>query len=288
MAVALCLPHRLLGQATEEQLRERLVGQPLYLRGFWHEDTLAFDGAGEPTNSATPGPLTLSGVDVKSVTLKGKRLTISAERVALVAGPDGVLQRRTPSSSTLIFGSLMPKDKRVFHAKEEMKIMVEADAGGGFNTALKAVFANGLVELAASAPPYWSCYAEGYFKQSLPVSEAEKAVRACVRRKDLSEVKEGDRIEGEYVPPRLLSSDRPSFPAAASELGAEGTTHLHGTVTRKGVCVGFQVVQALGAGVDEAMLTYLYQAKFEPAMKDGFPVNADFEAKYRLEQRKER
>jgi TonB family protein len=280
MAVALCMPQQLAGQATEAQLRERLVGRPLYLRGMWHDNVLVFDASGKPRRDTSVGPLTLSGVDVKSVSLKGKRLTLSAERVALVADANGVLQRQTPSSATLIFGSMMPKNKRVFHAKEEMKITIDAEEAGNFEPALKAVFADGLAEMAASIPPYWSCYAEGYFKQTLPADEARRVVRACVLRKSLSQVKEGEPMEGEYVPPRLLSSDKPTFPAEAGELGAEGTAQLHCTVTRKGVCVGFQVVQALGAGVDESLLGYMYQAKFEPGRKDGIPVNADYEAEY--------
>jgi TonB family protein len=279
---SLCAGQAALGQANEAQLREKLVGQPLYLRGAWRENMLEFDGAGKPVKTASPGALTLGGVNVTGVSVRGKRLTISGERVALVADENGVLQRRTPSSSTVIFGSLMPRDKRVFKAKEEMKITVEADGTGSFDAALTVVFANGLKELATSVPPYWSCYAEGYFKQELPVSESQKTVQACVLRGDLSHVKEGDPIAGDYVPARMTSSVPPSFPPEAAELGAEGTSRIHCTVTRQGTCEGFQVVQALGAGVDEAMLSYLYQARFEPARKDGVPVSTDYDGRFRF------
>ena len=270
------------GQANEAQLREKLVGQPLYLRGAWRENTLAFDGAGKPVKAASPGALTLGGVNVTVISLRGKRLTISGERVALVADADGVLQRQTPSSSTVIFGSFMPKHKRVFKAKEEMKIMVEADGQGSFDAALKVVFANGLPELATSVPPYWRCYADGYFKQEMPMSEAQEVVQACVRRGGVSQVKEGDPVDGDFVPPRMMSSVPPSFPPEAAELGAKGTSHVNCTVTRQGVCEGYQVVQALGAGVDEAMLSYLYQARFEPGKKNGMPVSADYEGQFRF------
>jgi TonB family protein len=276
------------GQANETQLREKLVGQPLYLRGAWGENTLAFDGAGQPLKGASAGALTLGGVNVTGVSVRGKRLTISGERVALVADANGVLQRQTPSSSTLIVGSLMPKGKRVFKAKEEMKITVEADGAGSFDAALKAVFANGLAELATTVPSYWSCYAEGYFKQALPADEAQKTVQACVRREDLSQVNEGEPIEGGYVPPRMIRSEPPSFPPEASELGVQGTTYVHCTVTRNGVCEGYQVVQAVGGGVEESLLTYLYQAKFEPGTKGGIPVNADYEAEFRFKKNTDR
>lgn len=280
--VSLCVGPKSYGQANETQLREKLVGQPLYLRGAWQENTLAFDAAGKPVKAASPGALTLGGVNVTGVSVRGKRLTISGERVGLVADAQGLLQRQTPSSSTLIVGSLMPQDKLVFKAKEEMKITVEADGERSFDAALKVVFANGLADLGRTVPPYWSCYAEGYFKQALPASEAEKTVKACVRRGDASEVKEGDPIDGVYVAPRILSSVPPTFPPETAELGVEGTISVHCTVTPGGECEGYQVVQAVGGGVEESMLSYLYQAKFEPGKKDGVPVSADYEARFRF------
>ncbi len=282
MVVSLCVGSAAFGQANEAQLRERLIGQPLYLRGAFRENTLAFDGAGKPVKTASPGALTLGGINVTGVSLRGKRLGISGERVALVADANGVLQRQTPRSSTVIVGSLMPKDKRVFKAKEEMKITVEADGQGSFDAALNMVFANGLAELATSVSPYWSCYAEGYFKREMPVDQAQKVVQECVRRGDSAQVKQGEPVEGEFVPPRMTSSVPPSFPPEAAELGVQGMSYVHCTVTRKGVCDGYQVVQALGAGVDEAMLSYLYQAHFEPGTKDGVPVSADYEGQFRF------
>jgi TonB family protein len=272
-------------QTSGTQLREKLVGQPLYLRGGWRENTLAFDGAGKPRSSASPGALTLSGVNVTDVSLRGKRLTISGERVALVADANGKLQRQTPSSSTVIFGSLMPKDKRVFKAKEEMKITVEADGQGSFDAALKVIFANGLADLATSVPAYWSCYAEGYFKEERSVSDARQIVEACVQRESASQVKAGEPVEGQFVAPRMTSSVPPSFPPEAAELGVRGTSEVQCMVTQKGVCDGYQVVQALGAGVDEAMLSYLYQARFQPATKNGVVVSADYEGTFRFESR---
>jgi hypothetical protein len=286
VVVSLCAGTVAFGQANETQLREKLVGQPLYLRGAWRENTLAFDGAGQPVKALNAGALTLGGVKVTGVSLRGKRLTISGERVALVADAQGLLQRQTPSSSTLIVGSLMPKDKRVFKAKEEMKITVEAHGEGSFDAALKVVFANGLADLGTTVPSYWSCYAEGYFKQALTASEAEKTVKACVRRGDASEVKEGDPIDGVYVAPRILSSVPPTFPPESAELGVEGTINVHCTVTLRGECEGYQVVQAVGGGVEESILTYLYQARFQPGEKDGAAVTADYEAQFRFARNK--
>lgn len=267
---------------SESQLKERLIGQPLYLRGFWQGYSLSFDAAGKPTKPTTPGPLTLAGIDIRSVSISGKRLTLSGNRVALVADADGVLQRKTPMSYTRIAESLLPKDKRVFKSTQDIKITIDADQAGNFDPALAVVFANGLPDLATAAPPYWSCYAAGFFQPSVIPEQARKLVDACVARKDLSEVKTGDNIDGTYTPPRITQTEPPVFPHEASELGVRGITQLHCTVTRKGICVGFQVVRVIGAGIEEAMLTYLYQAHFEPAMKDGFPVNGSYDAKYTL------
>ena len=130
--------------------QSRLVEHPLYLRGVWQENTLEFDALGKPMKAAHPGPLTLSGIEVTSVSVKGNAMVIHGSRVALVATADGRLERQTPESSTGIAFSL--RKNNVFKAKEEMKLTLHADAQGSFEGAVKAIFADGLKEFSTSVP----------------------------------------------------------------------------------------------------------------------------------------
>jgi hypothetical protein len=56
-------------QTGGDPAAEKLVGQPLYLRGWWVGTNLEFDGAGKLIGTAQQWPFTLSGIDVKGVSV---------------------------------------------------------------------------------------------------------------------------------------------------------------------------------------------------------------------------
>lgn len=259
-------------QNVEKQTQEKLVGQPLYLRGMWSGNSLEFDGQGHAIGTTQIGLMTLSGVDVTDVAVKGGKMVIHANRVALVADAEGRLQRRGIFSKTLIVPSLRRGDGNKFKAQEEIRLIVHADDASIFDTALKAIFANGLAELATVAPPYWSCYAAGYFTNNVTVAEAGKIVDACVLQHGLPEVE--DR-EG-YMPPGLVGDVHVQSTREAAELGIEGTSQVHFIVGPHGVPLRFQVIRPVGAGLDEMLLQALSESTFKPATKDGIAVAADF------------
>jgi TonB family protein len=265
---------------AEGQMRDRLAGKALYLRGAWAADSLEFDGAGQAVGTPPAGPLTLSGVDVKSVSVKGKQMTIHAERVALVAGDKGRLERRAIYSTTIIAPSMRRGEGNKFKAGEEMKLVVHADATGSFDAAMKAVFADGLAELATSVPVYWKCYAEGFFAQDVEQDVAQRTVDACVRTQSLPEEEE----EG-YTPPEM-GEVTPHYTQAAAEMGVEGLSRVHFVVGTRGVPLRFQVMRAVGAGLDEATIQALAAAQYKPAMKDGVPVagNMEYRIKFGMEE----
>jgi TonB family protein len=261
--------------AVENQMRERLVGRPLYLRGAWAADTLEFDEAGQAIGKPPVGPMTLSGVEVKSLRVKGGVMKIHAERVALVAGDQGRLERKAIYSTTIIVPSMRRGDGNKFKAGEEMTLVVHADAAGSFDAALKTVFADGLAELATSVPVYWSCYAKGFFAQDVAQDVAQRTVDLCVRSQSLPDA---DEKEG-YTPPEM-SEVTPQYTQAAAEMGVEGLSRVHFIVGPHGVPLWFQVMRAAGAGLDESTIQALSSAKYTPATQDGLPVAGNME--YRI------
>ncbi len=264
-------------QRTLHELHDALVGQPLYLRGLWISNKLEFDPEGHLRNPSEPGPLTLSGVDVLGVTLQGKDLVIRGQRTALVANAEGRLERKPIYSTTILFGSLRRSPNDKFFAYQEMRLVVHPDASNGFDTALKKIFANGLAELAPSVPPYWRCYAEGYFARDLSAVEANSRVNACVDAKSLSHA---DPQRGEmdgFVPAKIIATVSPRYTAVAGELGVQGLSHVHFTVSDRGIPVGFQIVQAVGGGMDEETLRAVSNFQLQPAQRGEKPVPADLD-----------
>jgi TonB family protein len=268
-------------QSPAAKFQESLVGQPLYLKGFWQNDQLEFDGEGKPVGKAQAGPFTRSGIDVRKVSLEGKNLVIRGNRVALVANADGRLERHLLGSSTSINPLFHRKRPKIYVAEEKVTLLVHPDAAGGFEASLKAIFANGLEDLAAYVPSYWGCYAEGYFIPGKAGEDAGEAVEGCVRRRSLASA---DRYAGEgtLTPPQIVGDVSPQVGPLDASLKVGGTVRIHMTVTRAGVPVGFQIVQAVGAGIDEQILRTVYEMHFKPAMRGQTPIPADFEFNLQL------
>jgi hypothetical protein len=263
--IALLVPAALHGQSTEDRLREQLVHQPLYLRGFWMGFALEFDATGKPMGRdlPQPGPLTLSGIDVSDISIHGKKLMLEAQRVALVAGKDGRLERRGLLSTTLMFGTM----QKEYRAKEIVKIVVHADATGSFDAALKAIFANGLADLALSVPPYWRCYASGYFRDGAGGADAQQAVSGCLDRADGLDPSTGDDSA-----PDILTEPQVHTTREAAELHVAGEAEVHLVVRPDATPTGFQIVRPIGAGLDEFILQALSECRFKPAKRNGTAV----------------
>jgi hypothetical protein len=248
--------------------QERLVGQPMYLRGFWSGMALEFDADGKPMGGPGTQPMTLSGVDVTSVEWKRKVMVIHGNRVALAADDEGRLVRRVLSQTTLMVGTY----QKEFHSKEELRILVHADAQGSFEAAVKGIFVNGLPELATVVPPYWACYAQGFFVKQVATAEAQATVDACVKKTGFP-----TEVDAEgYTPPKIVSQGPMQGNQRAAELGLSGDCEVRVTIGPHGVPVRFRIVHALGAGIDEEVLQSVSSSTFEPATRDGVAVPADY------------
>ncbi len=244
-----------------------LVGKPLYLRGLWEQDQLSFDAAGQPLGKATAGSVTLSGVDIMEAKVHGKTLVLTGYRVALIAksDPTAGLERRTIKSVARV-------GKTSGEPLDKMKITIQQDAAGGFDGGLKAVFAEGLEELAGSVPGQWHCYAQSYF---VPVvaENAMKAVQQCTmvsaRASGAGPIQ---RAGGVVQPPKVLYQMNPQFTPVARELKVSGASLVSVTVSADGTTSDVRIVRAAGAGLDEAAMEAVAHYKFQPATQNGVAV----------------
>ena len=264
--------------ATSESMwQQRLIHQPLYLRGFWMGFDLNFDATGKPIGNASdqphPGPLTLSGVDVQDVSVKGNRLVLHAQHVALVADAQGVLEPRPLVQTTRMYGTV----QKQFRSKEIVKISIEADSSGSFDAPVRAVFANGLAELAPAAPPYWRCYSDAYFVGDATGRSTADMVESCAKKPVNPSSAAAD------TQPRILTQPQPRGTREAMELHVSGISEVYIEVNAHGIPTGSQIVKPLGAGLDEDALQALAQCRFAPATLDGVPVAAGifFSMQYR-------
>lgn len=71
------------GEITEEELKQRLVGKQLFLRGGYLGDSLSFTERGLPVGHPTVGSYTLSGVEIDKVHLTKHKVQLEGARYAL-------------------------------------------------------------------------------------------------------------------------------------------------------------------------------------------------------------
>ncbi|MGA1984094.1 MAG: energy transducer TonB [Acidobacteriaceae bacterium] len=249
--LVIAAPSCLIAQKTEADLRARLVNQPLYLRGHWSGDTLAFDDAGQLQGTSAPVAFTLAGVDVESVKLTAKELVLSGQRVGLEFEKD--VPKRV---------GLMVREGLGEPFPEKMTIRIQAPADGDFTAALDAIFADNLAELVPLLPSYWRQFADGHL---LPGADASAVARAFHPEKLA-------RIGGGVTQPRLLTHVDPQFGEAARAMKYNGVVLVNFVLDDQGKPTRFQILHPVGLGLDEEAVAAVSQYTFQPAMENGVPV----------------
>jgi TonB family protein len=75
--------HEPSGEITEDQLKQLLVGKPLFLRGGYLGDSLSFTEHGDPTGHPAMSSYTLSAVEIDKVRLTKHRVELEGSRYGL-------------------------------------------------------------------------------------------------------------------------------------------------------------------------------------------------------------
>ena len=246
-------------QSTEAEVSARLVGKPLYLRGFWGEDKLAFDAAGQPVEHYPRLSFTESGFDASKVEIHGDHMRIEGQRVGLTFDQSGSYKR------------LKLITRRTFKAKPEPELMIlEIDGHGGqdFSRALDAIFAGSLEDLVPSLPEYWQEYAQTHFLHStnLAGGSAETLDRSHTK---------SSKSDGSVKPPKLIKNVDPRFTESARQMRLSGSTEVYLWLSEDGMPSHLKVVRPIGLGLDEESIAAVSQYRFAPATKDGKPVKVD-------------
>jgi len=237
-------------QTTEAEIKARLVGKPLYLRGFWANDKLKFDSTGSLTSKSPIGPFTLCGVEVSEVRVRPDELTIDARRIGLE------FQNKIPVRVPL--NTSTTKDQE----DEKIHIQIAAPLTGDYTTTLNAIFVDGLPDVVPLLSAYWQPYMNASLSGipppvhvvTFPYWERPKAVI------------------GGILPPKLSSQVEPVYTVEARRLKYTADITLFLTVGTDGSVKDISLMRAAGLGLDERALAAVSQYKFEPATENGTPV----------------
>jgi TonB family protein len=248
--LALLVPSASFAQKTEADLRARLVKKPLYLRGQWGANKLAFDGAGHIEKPVTPVTFTLAGVEVHRVKLTAKELVLEGQRVVLEFKKDVPVRVGLDS---------------------EMTIRIQTPADGDFTAALDAIFTDNIADLVPQMPSYWQTFAQGHLlrHESSP-SNSDAAGTGQVPGP--SAAAKLAKVGGSVTEPRLLTKVDPDFSDAARALKYTGIVLVTLVVDQTGTPRQVRILRPAGLGLDERAVSAVEQYTFQPAMDNGKPV----------------
>ncbi len=237
-------------QANESDIKARLIGKPLYLRGFWTADKLNFDNTGNLTSKSPIGPFTLCGVEVSEVRMRPDVLTIEARRMGLEFQNDTAL--RVPLNTSI---SKVQQD-------EQMQIQIAAPATGDYTAALDAIFADGLPDIVPQLPAYWQRYMRAFLSGTRPPVHVRTGPNGEMPK----------AVRGSVLPPKVIFHIEPAFNVEARRLKYAANVLLFLTVESDGSVNDMSLLQAAGIGLDEQALAAVSQYKFQPATENGTPV----------------
>lgn len=235
-----------------QQIAERLLGKPLFLRGFWASDDLRFDADGLPVTSVQTLPFTESGIDVRSVHQDGRTLVIEGQRMALVFMPNDEI-RRVAAKTDQYTGAV--------------RLEIQADASGDYSKALDNIFASDLAALTPLLPPYWQDYAARHFPGATPAAQPVSLTAGGTEQ--------AVHVGGEVKPPTVLRTYNPAFTELATAQKFNGDVKLYLWFDSDGTVSHVSVAKPAGLGLDEAAVAAVEKYKFLPATRGGDAVTVD-------------
>jgi TonB family protein len=234
-------------QTTQAGLEARLLHQPLYLRGFWHDDKLSFDSAGVLKGKSAPTSFTLSGIEITKLQMKSNRLILEGRRIGLTFADFA------PLRVVLNIGKFdTPKD-------EDIQIEIVAPSSGDYSVALDAIFSD-LNGISPDLPPWWQKYASHYLIPA-PTPDPYHPPNSL---KKLN-----------VTPPKVLFAPEPQFSDYARVLKYSGNCLVYLQVDVDGKPRNLTILRPLGLGLDEKALLAVQAYRFKPAMEDGKPVRVE-------------
>jgi hypothetical protein len=246
--ILLAMPLAAHADPTKTFLKDRLLRQPLYLRGMWVADDLRFDEKGHLLTTSETTSFTLSGIEIHKLEIKPDHVELVGHRVGLE------LEGASPKRIVLTRG------KGILAREEEIHIEIDKPASGDFSDALDAIFASKLEDLTAALPPWWQPYAA---KEILHVPYAAPFFYG---QRPL-------QVGGDVTEPIVVKSVEPEFTPYAKSLLYKGKVQVEFTLGRDARPMNFVIVKPLGLGLDEAAIEAIKQYTFGPATLHGKTVS---------------
>jgi TonB family protein len=235
-----------------------LIGEALFLRGFYTADALAYDATGILQGPAPrPADWTLSAINILKATRQGSdAVELEGVRAAIRYNPDAHEFQRHPQNIEKV---------RVFVRLADPGPNIDATAAAHqLRAAFAAIFAIGIdPALQRSMPPLWS----HFFDPSLawpPDSLTGQTIYPLFG---------GQPGQPQDVtPPVVAHRVDPQFTDAAARDRVTGPMQLRIVVDARGLVQHIVVAHPLGYGLEQQAADAVAKWRFDPATRQGQPV----------------
>ena len=287
----------------EEELKARLVGRPLFLRGLWLGENLHFNMHGDLIGQSAKGSFTLCGVFVdhvrvtkKTVELEGVRFGIHFEGEApwedQATSFDRIQITQKKKHQIIVIDRqlvVIPKKKKgLFGKSDKDEKPAQPAAGTGQNaeteTASAEVDGKPLPPGATTSPQESAEHLRNalnrifapdldgkmiaempdYWQYFYQAQDSHKWLEPT----DASLVHPGPGVDG----PKLLKNVVPASNDYAQHAEVAGVASYKVILDPKGKILAVAVYRPIGFGLDENAVAAIEKSSFAPAIKDGKAV----------------
>ena len=285
------------GDITEDELKQMLVGKPLFLRGGYLSDTLNFNEHGNLIGDSVRGSYTLCGVQIEKMRITSRKIQLEGARYGLhflgaasYQDPTKAVDRVRITPKKKILKITIDRERIVKPKKAKKKKHSSQDETAG----------------PAAASDESEPREERPTDPNAPTTTTSPAHSAMVLREALDRIFapsidermiavmpdfwklyfEAAAARTDYKPPdhdvlyqdevdqkaQLLTKFEPPSNEYAQTYGVAGMSLYHVVIGADGSPGEIAVARPIGFGLDENAVESIRKAKFEPAIKDGKPV----------------
>jgi TonB family protein len=241
-------------EQLEGHLRKTYVSSEQLLRHFYSADALKFDANGDPKRNEKEGPWTLlSGVIIDGLQLKSGKLELHGHRRLLVFDEQS-------------------KQIRGVKTDQKFRIEIETHDGSAQGDQLAAALAHVFVrpeELGSIVPDYWQDYMARFTGK---LSNGAPCDSSNVQVDDENGASKAATVSTGVAEGLKIHDVPPGYSAIARAYRVQGGLALRAVIDKAGSVSRVCILQALGAGLDDDMVTVVRQWKYQPYLLNGKPV----------------
>ncbi|HEX3985554.1 MAG TPA: energy transducer TonB [Acidobacteriaceae bacterium] len=284
---------------TEAELRQRLAGRQIFLRGLYLDDNLHFNMNGDLVGQSEKGSWTLCDVVIDHVKISGKKVELEGARFGIHFEDEGNWGEQATSFDRI---QVTPKKKHLLieidrqvvvkrkKEKGEKKAKAKKEAAGDKT----AGGATSEAETAPQTPPPGTTFSPGESAEHLraalnkifaPDLDAKMIAEMpdywqyfyqaqnshkMLEPTDPKIVRPGPGVDG----PHLMAHVTPASNDYAQKAEVAGVASYMVILGPDGRPVAVAVYRPIGFGLDENAVTAIKNAKFTPAVKDGKTVTS--------------